>query len=68
MHISTSLPSIDKSDLYEPYIPNFKSPLNGEARDLYNNDKSKYSDKIQEWVKLYSGKVNTKYNKKVFDE
>ena len=50
------------------YIPNFKSPLNGEAKDLYNNDKNKYSNTVQEWVKLYSGKVNTNYKKNIFNK
>ncbi len=41
-------------------IPNFKSPLNGEARDLYNQSESEYKTRVREWVKNYSGSENIK--------
>ena len=42
------------------YKPNFKDPLNWDARNEYEADKEKYKQKIKQWVKDYSGKKNTK--------
>ena len=43
------------------YKPNFKDPLNKAAAKEYNEpDKSKYKEKVRQWVKDYSGKKNTK--------
>ncbi len=34
--------------------PNPKSPLNGEAADLYENNRRKYDDTVRQWTKKYS--------------
>ena len=41
-------------------IPNFKSPLNSEARTLFEKSESEYKARVREWVKNYSSLENTK--------
>ena len=38
--------------------PNFKSPLNGEARDLFYKSEKEYKEMVIKWVKDYSGLEN----------
>ena len=39
--------------------PNFSSPLNPAARDLFNKSPEEYKNKISEFIKKYSGLENT---------
>ena len=41
-------------------IPNFKSPLNSEASELFKKSESEYKARVREWVKNYSASENIK--------
>ena len=40
--------------------PNFNSPLNGEARDLFKKSEIEYKERVHQWVKNYSALENIK--------
>ena len=40
--------------------PNFDSPLNSEARELYKKSEKEYKERVRQWVKNYSALENIK--------